>query len=195
VEGYCSILDSRYAVDVDDVNWYCTSNGQRVVTLTGEHFNEICRLTYQNPDAVALHLAGSQPAVYRWRCFGPDVASSAPAPSTTNYTIIINWFGEDSLFVLNNSAVDFPLNALTLRGGGQVRGTEWGIDRLGGGECVAVWKDTGNPRAANSSCALVGTRIERDGPNRFWKSNFAVVYNDIEITNCEATPCTIRISG
>lgn len=195
VEGYCSILDARYSVDVDDVNWYCTQNGQRIVTLTDENLNEICRLTYNNPDATAIQLAGSQPAVYRWRCFGPDVASSAAAPSVTNYTIVINWFGEDSLFVLNDSSVDFPLNALTLHGGGQVRGTEWGIDRLGSGECVAVWKDTGNPRAANSSCTLVGTRIVRDGPNRFWKSSFTVIYNDVEITTCEGTPCTVQIPG
>jgi hypothetical protein len=195
VEGYCSILDSRYGVVVDGENWHCTQNNQQVVTLTNEHFDEICRLTYSNTNAVAMQLAGSQPAAYRWRCFGPDAVSSAPASSAVNYTIIINWFGEDSIFVLNSSDTDFPLSALTLRGGGQVEGTEWNVDHLRNGECVAVWKDTGNPRAANTACAFVGTRVVRDGPSRFWKSSFAVVYNNIEITTCETTPCAVQIPG
>lgn len=69
VEGYCTYLNASYQTEEDGVNWYCTLNGARVLTLTQVNFDEICRLTYDNPDAFAIQAIGSQPPAYSWLCF------------------------------------------------------------------------------------------------------------------------------
>lgn len=69
VEGYCTGLNPAYGVAQDGVNWYCTQNGQNVLTLTNSDFDEICRQTYSNPGATAAQVESSVPVAYRWRCF------------------------------------------------------------------------------------------------------------------------------
>lgn len=69
VEGYCTRVNPAYGVAQDGVNWYCTQNGQNVLTLTNPDFDEICRQTYNNPSATAIQIESSVPMAYRWRCF------------------------------------------------------------------------------------------------------------------------------
>lgn len=78
VEGYCTLLNSSYGVENDTNNWYCTQNGSRVITLTGREFDEICRRTYNDPDAVARQDGGGNIAAYRWRCYDSSFGSQAP---------------------------------------------------------------------------------------------------------------------
>jgi len=78
VEGYCFLLNNRYGVDNDTNNWYCTQNGQRVVTLTGREFDDICRRTYDEPDAVARQDGTGNIPAFRWRCYDGDFGSNAP---------------------------------------------------------------------------------------------------------------------
>jgi len=78
VEGYCTLLNSSYGVENDTNNWYCTQNGSRVLTLTGREFDDICRRTYNDPDAVARQDGGGNIAAYRWRCYDSSFGSQAP---------------------------------------------------------------------------------------------------------------------
>ena len=69
VEGYCSLLNPAYSVAEDNIDWFCTFNGQRALTLREPHFTDICRRTYSNPQAFAQLVASSQVPNERWRCF------------------------------------------------------------------------------------------------------------------------------
>jgi serine/threonine protein kinase len=112
------------------------------------------------------------------------------APEIQNYELTIRWNGEDSLAVTNDSDVDFPLTSLTLNGSGSIAGSEWGISTLAPSQCVTAWKDGGNPQPADTTCEVVGTRITRDGQNRFWKASFAVTFAEQRVV-CEASPCNV----
>jgi serine/threonine protein kinase len=114
-------------------------------------------------------------------------------PLVAEYVLEIMWIGEDSLFVINRSSSNFPLLALRLEGrGDELEGEEWGIEFLASGSCVAVWKDTGNPHAANTECSLVGERLTREGRRRFWRSRVEVYLNGHRITTCRSSPCEVR---
>jgi hypothetical protein len=82
VEYFCQQLVPGSTVIHDDVNWYCELNNQRV-QLTEQHFTQICRETYSNPEAFAVRdldlttpddSQDSIPA-FNWRCLGPENAS------------------------------------------------------------------------------------------------------------------------
>jgi hypothetical protein len=118
------------------------------------------------------------------------VVPPTEAPQAQNYQLTIRWNGEDSLFVTNDSAIDFPLASLTLSGNGSIAGSEWGVNTLAPGQCVAAWKDGGNPQPADTTCEAVGTRITRDGQNRFWKASFEVTFAGQRVI-CEASPCRV----
>lgn len=115
-------------------------------------------------------------------------------PAVQSWTLDIRWVGEDSLFILNDSTSDFPLSSLDLSGGGSVSGSEWAVEMLAPGQCVGVFKDSGNPQSANTTCELIGARLTRTGPDRFWKASFAVNYNGFRVTVCQASPCIVEIS-
>ncbi|MCA9894343.1 MAG: serine/threonine protein kinase [Anaerolineae bacterium] len=68
VEGYCKLLNIDYDVTEDRTNWYCTDNGAIIRTLTITDFIDICRRTYNNEDAIAVQIDGTEPIAYRWRC-------------------------------------------------------------------------------------------------------------------------------
>lgn len=121
-------------------------------------------------------------------------ATDAP-PASQTWVLMIRWVREDSLFVQNISTIDFPLAGLELSGNGTLLGSEWGIAVLAPGQCVAVWKDRGNPQSANTSCELVGTYLTREGRDRFWKASFAVKFNDVRVDVCENSPCLVQISS
>lgn len=126
----------------------------------------------------------------------PTISSEQPTAQPVIYTLRIVTRGEDSLFLINDTAdLSFPLASLRLgeeRGGGIVA-NEWGLDVLAPGACVTAWKDRGNPRAPDVECEQVGQRIARRGPQRFWKDRFGVYYQGVLITSCDRS-CTFQIA-
>lgn len=69
VEGYCSGINSNYGIDVDQNFWYCTENGNRILTLGVAEFDDVCIRTYNNPAAYAEQIQNNDRPAYRWRCF------------------------------------------------------------------------------------------------------------------------------
>jgi serine/threonine protein kinase len=121
-------------------------------------------------------------------------ATSPIAATQAPIYLMIMMEGEDSLFIVNASAVTFPLTPLRVGDGdGAISGAEWGIESLAAGSCVTAWKDTGNPRAPSIRCTQVGTQIIRHGPERFWKDSFNVYYNSAQIGTCESDSCVINV--
>jgi hypothetical protein len=130
--------------------------------------------------------------------------SPTPEPTATTeptatpvwdaYTLLIAKRGEDSLFVVNESAQAFPLEALRLGDGdGAINGREWDIDTLAPGECVTAWQDGRKPQPPKISCTQVGKRLTRRSAERFWKSDFKVYYLGEQAGNCADDQCMITI--
>jgi hypothetical protein len=123
-----------------------------------------------------------------------DTTEPTATPMRDAYTLLIAKRGEDSLFVVNESARAFPLEALRLGDGeGAINGREWDIDTLEPGECVTAWKKGGKPQPPNISCTRVGKRLIRSGAQRFWTSAFKVYYLGEQAGNCADAQCTITI--
>lgn len=117
-----------------------------------------------------------------------------PTSTPVVYTLTIATHREDSLFVMNSSQSEFPLAPLRVGDDSNaINGSDWGIERLGSGACVAAWKDSGNPKSPDLDCDPIGTRITRSGKDRFWKSSFNVYYNDVQVGTCRGDNCTITI--
>lgn len=102
---------------------------------------------------------------------------------------------DDSLFVINRGQQDLALSPLLLESSsGKVNGAEWEVEELQEGECVALWKDSGRPKAPKGvNCKLVGNRLERSGEDKFWTRTIKVFYEDVELGSCpaEMERCTI----
>jgi hypothetical protein len=79
VEGYCNLLNTGYGVNDDGTNWYCTFQGQNALLLRQEHFDDICRRTYNNMNAVAYQTPNTSRPSYAWRCIEFTVALT-PTP-------------------------------------------------------------------------------------------------------------------
>ncbi len=125
-------------------------------------------------------------------------ASFTPAATLTptyavEYELLLAKRKEDSLFVVNLSAAEFPLDSLSLGNDtGRVEGAEWGVNTLNSGECVAIWKDSGKPKAPKDlECNEVGEHLVRSGKERFWKSSFTIYFLDEEIATCDRNECTL----
>ena len=118
--------------------------------------------------------------------------TATPLPDA--YTLLIAKRGEDSLFVVNESARAFRLEALRLGDGdGAINGREWGVDTLEPGECVTAWRNGGKPQPPKVSCTQVGKRLIRRSAERFWTSAFKVYYLGEQAGNCADDQCTITI--
>ncbi len=126
----------------------------------------------------------------------PTAIAQAPVVAEANYSLLIAKRGEDSLFVVNQGNSGIPLDALVLGAGdGRISGSEWGVPTLMPGECVAAWKDNGNPKSPDVTCTEVGQRVTREKPERFWKSAFDIYINGALVANCNGNQCTIDISS
>ncbi|HKZ86124.1 MAG TPA: hypothetical protein VJ793_21020 [Anaerolineae bacterium] len=129
-----------------------------------------------------------------------DTSTPTPVPTATaapvTYDLLIARRDDDSLFVVNQSALAFPLAPLRLGdGSAAINGPDWEVDVLEPDECVTAWKDSGNPRPPRGvTCSEVGRRLTRDGPNPFWKDDFNVYYAGERIDECTRDRCTITIT-
>lgn len=116
-----------------------------------------------------------------------STATAVPTEGAAVYRLLVVVNGNDSLFVVNESAQPFPLAGLQLGGGrGAVVGTEWEVASLAPGSCTAVWSNAGNTEEPEVACELVGEPLQRRGQNRFWRRTFSVFYEGEEVTECES---------
>jgi len=120
----------------------------------------------------------------------PDNVQAASGP----YELLIAKRGGDSLLVVNQGSLAFPLARLRLgEGDGAIHGAAWGVELLQPGQCVAASKDGGNPKLPDVDCEMQGARLTRDGPTRFWKSDFKVFYSQQEEFVCSSERRVITI--
>ncbi len=124
------------------------------------------------------------------------VPTATPISAPLSYTLLIAKRGDDSLFVVNETALAFPLVQLRLGDRrGAIDGAEWGIDMLENGACVTAWKDSGKPKPPGKvTCTQVGTRLIRDGSGRFWKDAFNVYYSEELIGVCRSERCSFNVA-
>jgi hypothetical protein len=124
-----------------------------------------------------------------------------PSPTVTPtssplYRLLLVTNEEQSLFVVNQSAEPFPVEALLLGSDSEgIAGTEWQISSLDPGDCLTAWSATGNPRPPDVNCEAAGEVIERRGAGRFWRREFGVFYAGEEIATCDPdSRCVVEIS-
>jgi hypothetical protein len=77
VEGYCS-LKGLGAVTQNTTDWFCGST-----KLTVTHFDEICRLTYNNNNTFVIHNGTTSTPAYNWRCYKLAATTVSPTPSVS----------------------------------------------------------------------------------------------------------------
>lgn len=79
-------------------------------------------------------------------------------------------------------------------GEGRIEGEEWQVDMLETGQCVTVWKEEGNPDPPkNIECDIVGERLKRSSPERFWKYEFKVFYKGELVGSCKPSKNTCEL--
>lgn len=124
------------------------------------------------------------------------VTFTQQAAQAPNYELLLAKRKDDSIFVVNEGSVDVLLVYLQLgKEDGRIFGDEWEVRYLHPGECVAAWKEEGNPQAPkNLKCELVGERIERSGIDKFWTNDFEILYRGTVVGECEDddTVCEIK---
>ena len=81
VEGYCDTIGGQ--VSENGVDWFC---GGRI--LTPEDFDEICKMTYNTEEAIAIKNGTGSREAYKWRCYSLPQNTPTSTPSfevtTTN---------------------------------------------------------------------------------------------------------------
>ena len=131
----------------------------------------------------------------------PTLASSPTVlkEEPVSYDLMLALKGKDGVFVINRGAAPFPLLPLGL-GDGAIEGWEWNVALLKPGECVAAWKEKGEPRPpAELVCSVVGEVVRREGDVRFWRGAFEVTYGGRVVGACEKEqdecPVTVQVEG
>lgn len=135
----------------------------------------------------------TQPAI-------PSTVTPAIATPGTGTAAAVNiellMSGSDSLFLINQGPADLLLSPLQLGNTpSKVLGSEWGVDRLLPGQCVAVWKDYGKSKAPKGvDCEELGEHLQRPGKDRFWETSFNVYYQDKFVGSCKdkAKVCDVQ---
>jgi serine/threonine protein kinase len=115
----------------------------------------------------------------------PGILSSAtPAPVVATLRIV--GYREDGFLLVNESEQPFLMTGLRLGDGdGAILGSEWGLESLDPGDCVAALKDKGNPDLPEVDCQTVVDPLRREAKLRFWKERFNVYYNELQVAVCE----------
>lgn len=109
---------------------------------------------------------------------------AAPAVGTQasagQYNLHLIKSGDNSLILMNEGVNDFSLASLQLGNTpSRVYGEDWGVVTLKPGECVSVWKNSSQAKLPKGvACTMVGTALERTGPQRFWTSTFNIYYQN-----------------
>ena len=62
VEGYCDMIGGQ--ISENGVDWFCGSK-----MLTPEDFDEICKMTYNTEEAIAIKNGTGSKEAYKWRCY------------------------------------------------------------------------------------------------------------------------------
>jgi hypothetical protein len=120
VEGYCVLLNPAYGVADDGTNWYCTFQGQNALMLRQDNFDDICRRTYNNINAVAIQLTGTSRPSYAWRCIEYTVTMT-PTPQRIA-VLAMNGRGMTSGSPMNNGNFEVEAYCTTIN-------PTYGIDR------------------------------------------------------------------
>jgi tRNA A-37 threonylcarbamoyl transferase component Bud32 len=123
--------------------------------------------------------------------------TSPPMPTAQVYSLLALTHKEDSLLLVNQSSLPFPLAALRLGDGpAALLGSAWGLADLAPGACVAVVKDTGNPKLPKFDCPLAA-RLERGSGQRFWTASFNIYYAEQLLMQCQGDdnkPCAFTVT-
>jgi serine/threonine protein kinase len=171
-------------------NVSCTPVGTRLTRSEADRFHVLALAFYFDDRLIAT--------CRQERCFvrislDEDQEDYPPGPS--EYELLFAKEKDDSLFVVNQSPIDFPLTHLSLGNeNGSINGSEWDIGFLRNGECVAAWKDSGNPkRPKDLECTEVGEHLTRSGKERFWKSSFTIYFQGEEVATCSKKSCIVTI--
>ncbi len=133
----------------------------------------------------------------------PTRASSPTAvkEELVSYDLLLAVKGRDGVFVINRGAEPFPLLPLGLGDGeGAIQGGEWNVALLMPGECVAAWKEKGEPRLpVELACSVIGEVVRREGDACFWRDAFQATYDGRVVGTCERKqdecPVTVRLGG
>jgi serine/threonine protein kinase len=125
----------------------------------------------------------------------PELPTPTPTSvQPSSYDLLIARRGEDSLFVVNQTAEPFPLAPLRLGDeAGAITGTEWNLELLDSGACVTAWADEGNPKPPKVTCTEVAQRLTRSRGERFWQGAFNVYYQEQLVGVCDRNQCSISI--
>ena len=123
----------------------------------------------------------------------PETATPTPV-----YDLLLVKNGNQSLFVVNNSEVDFPLTQIKLGDGDNaLSGAAWGTQSLRPGNCTAIWQKTNKPAVPKGlRCTWVGANLKVGGKEVFWTSTFQFFYNGQFIGICpqDQNTCEFRLS-
>jgi hypothetical protein len=170
----------------------CTLVGTRITRSATDRFNVLALTFYFDNRLITI--------CEEERCFvriSLDADQADTPPGTSEYDLLFAKEKDDSLFVVNQSPIDFPLTHLSLGNeNGSINGSEWDIATLRSGECVAVWKDSGNPKTPKDlECTEVGKHVTRSGKERFWKSSFTIYFQGDEIATCDEKSCVVTIAS
>ncbi len=123
----------------------------------------------------------------------PETATPTPV-----YDLLLVKNGNQSLFVVNNSEIDFPLPQIKLGDGDNaLPGSAWGTQSLRPGNCTAVWQKTNKPAVPKGlRCTWVGANLKVGGKDVFWGATFQFFYNNQFIGICpqDQDICEFRLS-
>ncbi len=124
--------------------------------------------------------------------------TNVPGTETTtlgSYQILITVMKDGSLFLINQGTLSLPLSLIRFETEEhELMGSEWGIDFLQPGHCVAILKKNGNSEPQKGiNCALVGEQFQLSGSGRFWNEKFDVFFSDQRVGTCNknAEDCKI----
>jgi hypothetical protein len=112
VEGYCGILNPAYGVHEDDVNWFCTFEGQSALQLRANHFDDICRRTYNNQNAFVVQISTNDNLANSWRCYEYTITPT-PIPPKVAY-LLNNGIGMTTGNMMNNGNFEVEAYCTTI---------------------------------------------------------------------------------
>lgn|GEM_PF-1764113 len=117
-------------------------------------------------------------------------------PTALPIVLLIVRQRNDGVVIANLSEVDLPLPPLRVGDRGAINGTDWGLDTLDSQECVVAWKDDRDDSQMQvDGCTRVGVLVTRRGPDRFWREDFDVYYDEVLVGTCsrDHESCSITL--